>query len=102
MILADFASGVTKDAKPMRTMMRPLLEKYIRYRFPNEIEDRFWLGDMLRIIREDPAHPLKPHYEELDDINEYTAPFHHDPNTLFNDDEVLAHVKRTLAIVGGC
>ena len=57
---------------------------------------------MLAIIRDEPSHPLRPHYRDLDDINEYTAPFHHDPNTAFNDDEVLAYVKRTLAIVGGC
>jgi hypothetical protein len=45
---------------------------------------------------------LTPQYRELDDINEYTAPFHHDPNAPFNPDEVMAHVMRTLAIVGGC
>ena len=33
MALADFAGGLTTDAKAMRTTMRPLLEKYIRYRF---------------------------------------------------------------------
>jgi wobble nucleotide-excising tRNase len=102
MALADFAGGLTTDAKAMRTTMRPLLEKYIRYRFPNQIQGGFWLGDMLKIIRADPKHPLTPQYKELDDINEYTAPFHHDPNTAFNIDEVLAHAKRTLAIVGGC
>ncbi len=102
MTLVDFASGATSDAKPMRNLMRPLLEKYIRYRFPNQIQDDFWLGDMLKIIRSDPNHPLMAQYQELDDINEYTAPFHHDPNTPFNHDEVMAHVKRTLAIVGGC
>jgi hypothetical protein len=102
MALMDFANGVTTDAKPMRTMVRPLLEKYIRYRFPNKIKEGLWLGDMLEIIRDEPSHPLRPHYRDLDDINEYTAPFHHDPNTAFNDDEVLAYVKRTLTIIGGC
>ncbi|MDO9432612.1 MAG: AAA family ATPase [Phenylobacterium sp.] len=102
MALADYASGVTTDAKAMRTTMRPLLEKYIRYRFPNQNQDGLWLGDMLQNIRADPQHPLTQQYQELDDINEYTAPFHHDPNTAFDADEVLAHAKRTLAIVGGC
>lgn len=102
MTVAEYVGGVTTDAKPIRTMLRPLLEKYIRYRFPNQIEDEHWLGDMLNIIRDDPTHPLTAQYQELDDINEYTAPFHHDPNITFNDDEVIAHAKRTLKIVGGC
>ena len=102
MELSDFAEGVEGEAKDMRTKMRPLLEKYIRYRFPNQIADGLWLGDMIKIIREEPAHPLKGQLSELEDINEYTAPFHHDPNTPFNTDEVMTHVKRTLAVVGGC
>lgn len=102
MRLADFAAGMTNDAAAMRTLMRPLLEKYIRYRFPNQIQPGHWLGQMLEVIRDDPNHPLTAQYSEIDDINEFTAPFHHDPNTPFNADEVLAHVKRTLAVVGGC
>lgn len=102
MTIAEYVGGITTDAKPIRTMLRPLLEKYVRYRFPNQIEDGHWLGDMLKVVRDDPNHPLTAQYQELDDINEYTAPFHHDPNTAFNDDEVMAHAKRTLKIVGGC
>jgi hypothetical protein len=82
--------------------MRPLLEQYIRYRFPNNIPDGKWLGDMLAIIRNDPNHPLQSVYQEIDDINQYTAPFHHDPNATFNPDEVKTHVQRTLNVVGGC
>jgi len=102
MTIAEYVSGITTDAKPIRTMIRPSLEKYIRYRFPNQIEDGHWLGDMLKVIRGNASHPLTGQYQELDDINEYTAPFHHDPNAAFNDDEVMAHAKRTLKIVGGC
>jgi wobble nucleotide-excising tRNase len=101
MRLQDFAEGRGGEAREMRTVMRPLLEKYIRYRFPNQIEDNQWLGDMLGIIRADAGHPLTPQYEELDDINSYTAPFHHEPNTAYTDDEVRAYAKRTIAIVGG-
>jgi len=102
MVLKDFYEGYGGDPKGMRTLMRPILEKYIRYRFPNQIPDGKWLGDMLAIVAGDPNHPLTPLYQELDDINQYTAPFHHDPNTAFNDDEVKTYVGRTLAIVGGC
>jgi wobble nucleotide-excising tRNase len=102
MVLKDFYEGYGGDPKAMRTLMRPILEKYIRYRFPNQIPDGKWLGDMLAIVASDPKHPLTPLYQDLDDINQYTAPFHHDPNSAFSDDEVKSYVGRTLAIVGGC
>jgi len=102
MALVEFSRGIVGDAWDMRTKMRPLLEKYIRYRFPNQIPDGQWLGDMIAIIRQDDTHPLRSVLEELEDINDYTAPFHHDPNTPCNEDEVRTHVNRTLAIVGGC
>ena len=100
--MLDFVQNGIGNARDMRTLMRPLLEKYIKYRFPNQICDGKWLGDMLTIIREDANHPLQGVYKEIDDINEFTAPFHHDPNTTFNPDEVKTYVKRTLAVVGGC
>jgi wobble nucleotide-excising tRNase len=102
MQLQDFAEGRRGDARDMRMTMRPLLEKYIRYRFPNQILEGKWLGDMLATIRADTAHPLALQYNELDDINNYTASFHHDPNTLFVEDEVRTYAQRTIAIVGGC
>ncbi|MDO3443542.1 AAA family ATPase [Agrobacterium sp. V1] len=101
MRLQDFAEGRGGDARDMRTVMRPLLEKYIRYRFPNQILEGKWLGDMLGTIRADPDHPLASQYSELEDINSYTAPFHHDPNTAFVEEEVRNYAQRTLAIVGG-
>lgn len=100
--LQDFAEGRGGEARHMRTVMRPLLERYIRYRFPNQILEGKWLGDMLAAIRTDAGHPLMPQFNDLDDINSYTAPFHHDPNAPFVDDEVRAYAQRTVAIVGGC
>jgi wobble nucleotide-excising tRNase len=102
MRLQDFAEGRSGDARDMRMTMRPLLEKYIRYRFPNQILEGKWLGDMLAVIRADTTHPLTLQYNEIDDINNYTAPFHHDPNTPFVEDEVRTYAQRTIAIVGGC
>lgn len=102
MRLQDFAEGRSGEARDMRTVMRPLLERYIRYRFPNQILEGKWLGDMLATIRADTGHPLTPQYNDLDDINSYTAPFHHDPNAPFVDDEVRAYAQRTVTIVGGC
>ena len=102
MRLQDFADGGSGDARDMGMVMRPLLERYIRYRFPNQILEGKWLGDMLATIRADSGHPLTHQYNDLDDINSYTAPFHHDPNTPFVEDEVRAYAQRTVAIMGGC
>lgn len=102
MRLLEFTNNNIGDARDMRTAMRPLLEKYIRYRFPNSVPEGKWLGDMLSIIRSDPNHPLTGVYATIDDINQYTAPFHHDPNTPFTDAEVRTYVERTLSVVGGC
>jgi hypothetical protein len=102
MALVEFSQGVTTDAKAMCMKMRPLLEQYIRYRFPNKIPDGKWLGDMLGIIKNDPTHPLQAVYQELEHINEYTKDFHHDPNTPCNPAEAMTYVKRTLVVVGGC
>lgn len=101
MTLSEYANGMPGDALEMRRKMRPLLETYFRYRFPNVMPDGKWLGDMLSLVRDDPDHPLQPLYQELDDINEFTADSHHSASAA-NEDEVLAHVRRTLMIVGGC
>lgn len=77
------------------------------HKYHLSLEGRFkpdgnWLGDMLGIINADPGHPLQPVYQDIDDINSFTAPHHHNTNTPFNEDEVRAYIARTLAIVGGC
>jgi len=104
MTLVEFAqnSSGAVDAKEAKKLVRPLLEKYFHYRFPNSYGDKIWLGDMLAMIRNDPNHPLYDQYIELDDINNYTSPAHHDPNDTNDPDAVRAYVRRTLAIVGGC
>jgi wobble nucleotide-excising tRNase len=102
MDMLDFHNGKSGTASEMRLKMRPLLENYIRFRFPNQIPDGKWLGDMLAFIKADANHPLTPVYADIDDINSFTAPFHHDASAAFNDDEVKAYVGRTLDVVGGC
>lgn len=88
--------------------VRPVLEGYLRYRFPNQFPDGEWLGDMIGRIRETGAgHPLSAALEELEAINDYSKKYHHDTNPgkadaePLNDGELQLYVKRTLAIVGG-
>lgn len=99
--LTDFAEGQAHDARKAVRQIRQLLEAYIRYRFPNSIPDGKWLGDMLAIIRDDNSHPLTGLYGELDDINAFTSPFHHDPNAGLDADEVRAFARRAFGVVGG-
>jgi wobble nucleotide-excising tRNase len=88
--------------------IRPVLEGYLRYRFPNQFPDGEWLGDMIGRIRETGAgHPLSAALEELEAINDFSKKYHHDTNPgkadaePLNDGELQLYVKRTLAIVGG-
>jgi wobble nucleotide-excising tRNase len=99
--LCEYIQEVTNEDNAIKTKLRPLIEQYIRYRFPNQIKSDMWLGEMLAVIRVDSTHPLYEIYDKLDDINKYTAPFHHNPNTPCNPDEVRAHAKLTLEIMGG-
>ncbi len=88
--------------------IRPVLEGYQRYRFPNQFPDKEWLGDMIKRIRDSAgAHPMCPALEELGSINDYSKKYHHDTNPgkadsePINDGELQGYVQRTLAIVGG-
>jgi wobble nucleotide-excising tRNase len=88
--------------------IRPVLEGYIRYRFPNRFEDRDWLGDMIAKIREaGDAHPLFGVLEQIEEINEYSKRYHHDTNPggadteVLDDQELRSYVHLTLEIVGG-
>jgi len=88
--------------------IRPLLEHYLRARCPGVFPRNCWLGDMIRHIKQcqpsDAADCLKPLLDDLTDINEYSAPFHHDQNPdagthLVRDGELRAYVRRTLSLL---
>jgi hypothetical protein len=64
-----------------------------------------WLGDMAGKIRDaDDSHPVKPLYDELEQINDDTAQYHHgeDVNDVTSDQidatELTGYVRRTLKI----
>jgi len=88
--------------------IRPVLEGYLRYRFPNQFPDNEWLGDMIGRIRIAGAnHPMYLALAELSEINDYSKKYHHDTNPgkadsePLNDGELQAYVKRSLDIAGG-
>ena len=64
------------------------------------------LGDIVKKIRDgDDTHPAKPIFDELDQINDYTAEYHHGDDLAdgtpdqIDHDELTGFVRRTLRIV---
>jgi len=91
-------------------LIRPFLEKYLRYRFPGQFTQTEWLGDMISKIRSPKENQLlsssKPWLNELSEINEYSMQFHHgvilDADThLTTDQELKTYVERTLKVIDG-
>ncbi len=85
--------------------IRPMLEGYLRNRFPNLMGDKPLFGDMIKnITKSKPSSSLFDVYkivDELDAINRYTRQFHHDNPVQVVDRELLGFVKRALAVVYG-
>lgn len=87
--------------------IRPVLEGYCRYRFPNEFADNQWLGDMIGVVRNiGETHPLFSALGDLEEINDYSKRFHHEANIVadqnfLDDGELQSYVSRTLMLIGG-
>lgn len=90
--------------------IRPTLEHNLRSRFPGTFSQGQNLGRYLEQIREsdetDEIGVLKEHYELLDDLNEYTAPYHHasTPDQApprINSTELTTNIKMALKFMRG-
>lgn len=85
--------------------MRVVSETHCLTTYPACFCANDWLGDMLRKIRDGGAdHPAQPLYDELDLINEYTAPYHHGEGSTestpsIDTTELSGFIRRTLKIV---
>jgi wobble nucleotide-excising tRNase len=98
----------TGAGKPLDLIkkMRVVLETYCRTTYMAYFEATDWLGDIVRKIREGgDDHPAKALYDELDQINDYTASYHHGEDVAdvtpenIDPDELTGFVRRTLKIV---
>lgn len=85
--------------------MRVVLETCCRTTYPSSFQANDWLGDMVRKIREGGnAHPAQALYDELDQINDYTAQYHHGEDVAdavpdqIDPAELTGYVRRTLRI----
>jgi wobble nucleotide-excising tRNase len=86
--------------------MRVVLETYLRTTYRSSFQDNDWLGDMVGKIRGGGAsHPAAALYDELDQINDYTAQYHHGENMRdstpdqIDSTALTGYVRRTLRII---
>jgi wobble nucleotide-excising tRNase len=98
----------TGAGKPLDLVkkMRVVVETHCRTTYSAYFEATDWLGDIVRKIREaGEEHPAKALYDELDQINDYTATYHHGEDVAdvtpedIDSDELTGFVRRTLKIV---
>jgi len=106
--MVAFVDGNTDHPRSVARCIRPLLEGYLRTRFPGEFKVNEWLGDFSKQIANAPAGNrlanLKPYQSEIDDINGYSSKYHHQQNPnaeseSINETELLTYVRRALAFI---
>ena len=97
------------DLFSIATMIRPVMEGWLRYRYPNQFAPKEWLGGMTKKIQEagddKPISQLKDIFDDLYDIKEYTNKYHHNQinpsdNEPIDQTELEGYVKRTLKLMG--
>lgn len=89
--------------------VRPLLEDYLRYRFPSQFPKKETLGIMIKKIREEfsDTHPMRPYLSKLDSINCFSIPRQHGENSertlneRIEDNDLRTVVRDTMNIIGG-
>ncbi len=88
--------------------IRPLIEGFLRLKYPNRFVNGKWLGDFLKLIENategDTIFRLKEIYEQLDDLNEYSKKYHHESlsnadNEIINEIELKKYVQNTLKVL---
>lgn len=106
--MVAYVNGNTDNPRSVARCIRPLLEGYLRTRFPGEFKANEWLGDFSKQIANAPAghrlEGLKPQLPEIEDINGYSSKYHHQQNPnadseLINETELLTYVRRALAFI---
>jgi wobble nucleotide-excising tRNase len=109
--IAEYLEVGPRDDAHMRSVarcIRPVLEGYLRVRFPREFGPREQLGHFTRKIGEaeqgDALYSLKPRTADISQINSYSSRYHHDQNPHadsepINDSELNAWANRTLDFI---
>jgi wobble nucleotide-excising tRNase len=98
-LLSEFAAGKGGDMKSVAKAIRPMLEGYLRRRFPGLLLNVPMFGTAVGLIRDAvPPSPLcyaQNLVDALNEINEYAAQFHHDPNPNADSVAIVASELKT-------
>ena len=107
--MKNFSEKGVGDTKDVARCVRPVLEYYLRMRFPEEFETTEWLGNFIEKIRNADSKSrlvkFKGSLDELSDINEFSKKYHHnDPNSetnlqKLNDSMLRPWVNRTIEFI---
>ena len=94
------------DFHDVARAIRPVLEGNLRIRYPFAFNENQWLGDFIKIVKEDDSgdfSTLKPHLRELIELNDFSKKFHHDIDpsasqnlTQLTDTKLKPWVERTM------
>jgi len=87
--------------------MRPLLERYLQIRFPDEVHPQDTFGDYINAIRESSTEQLissmKKHVNDLEDVKVFTDPYMHGRDAglqgVPSHNQVEAYAKRAIRII---
>jgi wobble nucleotide-excising tRNase len=97
------------DLLSIARKIRPVMEGWLRYRYPYQFTPQEWLGDMTKKIQEagddQPLSQLNDIFDDLHNIKEYTKKYHHNQinpsdNEPIDQTELEGYVKRTLKLMG--
>lgn len=89
--------------------IRPLLEGYLRIKFPGKFAENEWLGDFIQKIKNskltEPLYKMISQIIELESINNFSRKYHHSENSSadnepITDAELKSFVDRTLKFLG--
>ena len=110
-VISEYLERGSRDSNHLVQVarcIRPLLEGYLRIKFPKEFSQSEWLGNFVDKIRNagsgDPLCSMQSKVGELGDINDYSKKYHHDQNPgadseHINDTELQSYSGRALNLI---
>lgn len=109
--LIKFQDEGATDDRQRRSIVRsirPVLEGYMRIKFPKVFLEGWWLGQFITHVDESVATELQTFktnvLQELKDINDYSKKYHHSDNQnadseTINETELNTYISRTLSFM---
>lgn len=99
-VISEYLEKGSRDSSHLIQVarcIRPLLESYLRIKFPKEFNQSEWLGNFLHKIGKakscDPLFSMQPKLAELGYINDYSKKYHHDQNPGGADTEPVSDIE---------